>query len=112
MKRVVFNQKGGVGKTTTCREIGIYFALLGFNVFFIDCDPQGNLTKSFKDSTEDGLYELLSMSVFEIMEVNNNISLVAGDKRLSALEKSLVGELDAFTRLKDAFDKDRFDEFD
>ena len=38
------NQKGGVGKTTCCRELGIYFGFIGKNILFIDADPQGNLT--------------------------------------------------------------------
>jgi chromosome partitioning protein len=48
------------------------------------------------------------------MEVNENLWLLAGDKRLAALEKSLIGEMDAFTRLKDLLTKDTdiFGDFD
>jgi chromosome partitioning protein len=38
------NQKGGVGKTTLTRELGIYVASCGQRVLLVDCDPQGNLT--------------------------------------------------------------------
>lgn len=39
--------KGGVGKTTLCRETAIRSTLMGKKVLLIDIDHQGNLTKSF-----------------------------------------------------------------
>ncbi len=66
------NQKGGVGKTTTSREVGIYFASRGYRVLFIDCDPQGNLTKSLveEEETTNGLYAALSGNQFNIIELS------------------------------------------
>jgi chromosome partitioning protein len=118
---VIFtNQKGGCGKTTTTRELALYIALLGRKVCIIDLDPQGNLSKSLiaDDSAsvnaaiKSGLFEALTGEAWELVKVNGNLALLAGDKRLSALEKSLVGEMDAFTRLKDLLSNGKFQSFD
>ncbi len=106
MKTIVFsNQKGGVGKTTTTRELGIYLAEKSYRVLLIDSDPQGNLSKSLVDEPGFGLYEALSDAShggdYEPIDVKLNLSLLSGGVKLAGLERSLIGELDAFTRLKE-----------
>src|SRR5918998_77088 len=46
----IANQKGGVGKTTVCRELSACCALRGHQTLTIDADPQGNLTSSWVDA--------------------------------------------------------------
>lgn len=108
------NQKGGVGKTTTARELSLYTATLGHKVLIIDTDPQGNLSKSLvnEDAITSGLFEALRNEPYDLLKANANVRLLAGDKRLAGLEKSLIGEMDAFTRLKELLENGTFSEFD
>ena len=113
-KIIIFaNQKGGVGKTTTCREIGIYFGSIGKKILFIDADPQGNLTNGLTTNDgKNGLFDALTDGDYSFKQINNNIYILSADNRLSGLSKTLVGEIDAYTRLKTVLEDRRFNDFD
>jgi chromosome partitioning protein len=107
------NQKGGVGKTTLCRELGVYVSTRGFYMLLVDADPQGNLSKSLlPDESVGGLYDALEGNTIALKELSPSLSILAGDFRLSGLEKSLVGEIDAFGRLRELFETEHFKKFD
>ena len=106
------NQKGGVGKTTLTRELGIYVSSLGHKVLLVDCDPQGNLTKSLVENADGGLYEALTGEGLRPTAIDEHLSLLAGDFRLALLEKSLIGEIDAYTRLRALFSDSAITAFD
>ena len=112
---VFSNQKGGVGKTTCCRELGIFLAERDYDTLLIDADPQGNLSRSLTDIPGNGLYDALSGFEYEearlITPVFENLSLLGGGVKLAGLEKALIGELDAFTRLRDLLEEERFTDY-
>lgn len=64
-KCIVFvNQKGGVGKTTSCINIGAYIALAGKKVLLVDFDSQGNMSSGVGVSKDKPtIYELLAGQV-------------------------------------------------
>lgn len=65
------NQKGGVGKTTTCVNVASYVASFGKRVLIVDIDPQGNATSGLGINKSRDMYTLYDAidSAKEITEV-------------------------------------------
>ena len=114
----VFNQKGGVGKTTTNVNLSACIADRGKKVCVIDIDPQGNTTSGFgvdKNLLEYSIYDLLVDGVnirkIIIETKYENLDLVPSSSELAGAEIELVSLDDRERKLKAAIDEIR-DEYD
>lgn len=101
------NQKGGVGKTTTCFNVGAALSLCGLNVLFVDGDPQGDLStmSGFKNLDEETvtLYDVLhGADIKSAIQKKENYSIIPSDEDLSLGEIDLVKK--PRTILKDALE--------
>lgn len=76
----VFNQKGGVGKTTTVVNLAVALANLSKKVLVVDIDPQANTTSGLgldKYNIESSLYDLFyANEEVEMVEDNETLEEV------------------------------------
>ncbi|MGH4051693.1 MAG: ParA family protein [Clostridium sp.] len=105
----IFNQKGGVGKTTTNINLCSYLAMQGKKVLTVDIDPQGNTTSGLgfdKKKIKLSIYDLLTSDIsirdtIKECELVNNLYLVPSTMELAGAEVELIGRSDRENILKD-----------
>lgn len=112
------NQKGGVGKTTSCVNIASSLGVLGFKVLIIDLDPQGNTTsgvgiskKGLKATTKELLTGELPVGEIIIETPYKNLDVIPTNTALAGAEFDLFDLDDSEFRIKKALDavKDKYD---
>ena len=93
----VFNQKGGVGKTTTNVNLSASLGKIGKKVLVLDLDPQGNTTSGYgidKSNVESTIYEIMLDGLdikSAILETEfENVNIIAAATELSGAEIELT----------------------
>ncbi len=114
----IANQKGGVGKTTTCVNLAASMAATRRKVLVIDLDPQGNATMASgvdKYEVERTAYELLVDELpakdVIITETSGGYHLIAANSDVTAAEIRLLEFFAREIRLRNSLNaiRDQYD---
>lgn len=114
----IANQKGGVGKTTTCINLAASLSATKRRVLLVDLDPQGNATMG--SGVEKHQVNMTSCNVLlgeatveeaTLRPANADYDLLPGNGDLTAAEVALIEMQQRESRLRLALDsvRDRYD---
>jgi chromosome partitioning protein len=125
MKRVVFNQKGGVGKSTIACNLAAVAAARGKRTLVVDLDPQSNSTRYLLGAAADSLEDTATGFFDQVLNFKlrpkatedfiaatpfENLFVLPADAALEELQAKLESRYKIY-KLREALDSlDGFDE--
>jgi chromosome partitioning protein len=119
MRRVVFNQKGGVGKSTITSNLAAVSAAQGYKTLLVDLDPQGNSTRYLLgvsgEECEAGLsdffdqvlnFKMRPRELNEMIQASpyQNLDVFPSHPQLEEMQNKLESRYKVF-KLRDALDE-------
>ena len=107
----IANQKGGVGKTTTCVNLAASLVATKRNILLVDLDPQGNATMGsgvdkdhLRYSGYDLLMEELPLNTVKVVADPAGYDLVPSNAELTAAEVELLNLDERESRLRNSLE--------
>ena len=109
----VMNQKGGVGKSTSTRNLGSFFAKQGYKTLMIDIDAQANLSQisNIPDDMENTIVDAFRNKLPQIFPVSNNLYIIPSSLSFAGIELEIISAmqrekflLKMFKKLTETFD--------
>ena len=86
----VFNNKGGVGKTTLTYHLGYALAELGYKTLLVDLDPQSNLTLFGLDPEQlHNIWEVEEAFIDDFVQARDEKSPVSNFKDIACDVRSI-----------------------
>ncbi len=110
----VFNQKGGVGKTTTAVNLAAALSRIGRATYGIDLDPQAQFSAIANVTARSGTDTVLSMFQSNrplrdlVRESANNIKMIPAHTELSKVDALFGKGFNVVNKLNSALQTERF----